>query len=51
MQPADEKRDLADASDPVISYVHAQLGHRLRQYYSEVVAVDVGSRLAAVLDR
>ncbi len=45
------KAGLADASDPVISYVHAQLGHRLRQYYSEVVAVDVGSRLAAVLDR
>jgi RNA polymerase sigma-70 factor (ECF subfamily) len=51
VQPANEKRDPADASDPVISYVHAQLGHRLRQYYSEVVAVDVGSRLAAVLDR
>jgi RNA polymerase sigma-70 factor, ECF subfamily len=51
VQPADKQRDPADASGSVISQIHDQLGHRLRIYYSEVVAVEAGSRLAAVMAR
>ncbi|WP_331313147.1 sigma-70 family RNA polymerase sigma factor [Methylobacterium mesophilicum] len=51
VEPSDEECDRTRASDPVISHVHAQLGLRLRQYYSEVAPIEIGSRLSAVLDR
>ena len=51
MQPADEQREPADASGSVISQLPAQLGDRLRQYYSEVVEIEPGSRLGGVLER
>ncbi|UIN34106.1 MULTISPECIES: sigma-70 family RNA polymerase sigma factor [Methylobacterium] len=51
VKPAVEERDPAGASDPVISYIQAQLGHRLRQYYSEVAPIEMSSRLAGVLGR
>lgn len=51
LNPADDQREPADAAGSVISHIHAQLGHRLRQYYPEVVSIDPGSRLAAVLAR
>ncbi|WCS25207.1 sigma-70 family RNA polymerase sigma factor [Methylobacterium sp. NMS14P] len=51
MKPADEERDPTGTSDPAISRVHAQIGERLRKYYSEVAPIEIGSRLADVLDR
>ncbi|WP_331293310.1 MULTISPECIES: sigma factor [Methylobacterium] len=51
VKPADEVRDPAGAPESVISHVHAQLGHRLRQYYSEVEPIEIGSRLVGALDR
>ncbi|MCX4198993.1 hypothetical protein OMR07_29040 [Methylobacterium organophilum] len=49
MKPADEERDPTGRSDPVISPIHAQLAERLRQHYSEVAPIEIGSRLAALL--
>lgn len=51
VNPADEQREPADASGSVISHVQAQLGERLRQYYSEVVEIEPSSRLGGVLAR
>lgn len=51
VKPADEERDPTGRSDPVISPIHAQLAERLRQHYSEVAPIEIGPRLAAVLNR
>lgn len=47
----DEHRDPSSEPGEVLSYVQAQLGRRLREYYPQVVDVDPDSRLGRVLSR
>ena len=51
MQPANEPCDRSEPAGSVHSLIPAQLGDRLREYYSEVDFIDPRSRLRAVLAR
>lgn len=51
MQQAVEEREAASATDDVLTFVNAQLGRRLREYYPQVVDIDPDSRLGRVLAR
>lgn len=51
MQRVIEERDPVSASGDVLTFVNAQLGLRLREYYPQVVEIDPDSRLGRVLTR
>lgn len=51
MQQAVEDRDPVAASDDLLTFVNAQLGRCLREYYPQVVEIDPDSRLGRVLVR
>lgn len=51
MQQAVEDRDAVSASGDVLTFVNAQLGRRLREYYPQVVEIDPDSPLGRVLVR
>jgi RNA polymerase sigma-70 factor, ECF subfamily len=51
MRPVDELPVGADGAGALHTFVHAELGQRLRQYYPEVAEIDSHSPLGAVLQR
>lgn len=51
MRPVDELPAGADGTGALHTFVHAELGQRLRQYYPEVAEIDPRSPLGAVLER
>lgn len=51
VRPADELRTAAEGAGSPHTFVHTELGKRLREYYPQVAEIDHSSPLGAVLER